>query len=79
MEVENKLVYKLARTLGSSFSSKHKTDALAYKHMACLFNLEALNLQKLSKYSGSFIKNSAFSRKAYPGFDCVQRWVLRLY
>lgn len=74
-----KVFYKFAHTPGNSFSSKHKRDALAYKPMACLFNLEALNLQKLSKNSGSFIKHSAFSRQAYPGLDSVQRRVLRLY
>lgn len=71
--------YKFAHAPGNSSSSKHKKDALAYKHMACWFNLEALNLQKLSKYSGSFIKHSAFSRKANPRLDSVQRQVLRLY
>lgn len=43
------------------------------------FNSQPLNLQKISKYYGSFIRHSDFSRKAYPGLDSVQREVLRLY
>lgn len=74
-----KVFYKFAHTPGKSSSSKHKSNTLAYKHTTCSFNLEALNLQKLSKYSGTFTKDSAFSRKAYPGLDSVQRQVLRLY
>lgn len=35
--------------------------------------------KKAKKYSSSFIKDSVFTRKTYPGLDSVQRWVLRLY
>lgn len=35
--------------------------------------------KKNQKYSSSFIKDSAFTRKTYPGLESVQRWVLRLY
>lgn len=73
------MFYKFAHTPGNCSSSKHKRDALAHKHTACLFNFEVLNLQKVSKYSGSFIKHSVFTRKAYPSLDSVQRQVLRLY
>lgn len=73
------LFHKFAHAQGNSSSSKHKRDALTYKHMACLFNSQPLNLQKISKYHGNFISHSAFSRKAYPGLDSVQREVVRLY
>jgi len=61
-----KVFCKFAHMPGNSSSPKLKRDTLAYKHMARSSNLQALDLQKLSKYSGSFIKHSAFSGKAYP-------------
>lgn len=73
------LFHKFAHAQGNNSSSKHERDALTYKHMARLLNSQPLYLQKVGKYYGSFIRHSAFSRKAYPGLDSVQREVLRHY
>lgn len=72
MKVKIKSFYKFAYTPGNCCLSKHKKNVLAYKHMACLYS-EASKLQKKQKYSSSFIKDSAFTRKTYPGLESVQR------
>lgn len=41
-----KVFHKFSHTQGNSSSSKHKRDALTYKHMVCLFNSQPLNLKK---------------------------------
>lgn len=56
------MFYKLANTPGNSSRSKQK-GCFGLQAYNMLIQFRGIKSEKLSKYSGSFIKHSAFSRK----------------